>query len=205
MALRRDANQINGIPVVRAIKHVEGLAKAQITQNVHGEPVAPVRHVLGRAPPLPVRDGPAIVANPLAKRPDIRQDISLDLLDGAVRKRMREHAALAGVQVLVAGVVGVGGRVDEGVVEFGLAHVGAEAVDLLQRRVGVDRERVGPEADELAVPLVQAPELKVAVTPPGVVEHVGIGELGQERAGVFGEGVEEEPVDDEAHGLQRMS
>lgn len=111
---------------------------------------------------------------------------------------MGQDAPLAGMQVSVARVVGVGGRVDKGVVELGFAHVGFEAVDVLEGRVGVDGERVGPEADEFAVFLVHAPELEVPVTFEGVVGHVAVGQLGEEGAGVFGEGVEEEAVEDEA-------
>lgn len=47
---------------------------------------------------------------------------------------MCQDAALAGVELAVAGVVGVGGRVDEGVVELGLADVGAVRVDGLEGR-----------------------------------------------------------------------
>ena len=198
MALGGDADEVDGVAVVRAVEHVEGLAEAEVAQDVHGEPVAPVRHVLGGAPALGFVDDAAVVAETLAEGADVGQDVALDLLDGAVGEGVRQDAALAGVQVLVAGVVGVRGRVHKGVVELGLAHVGAEAVDVLEGRVGVDRQRAGPEAHKLAVPLVQAPELEVAVTAPGVVEHVGIRELGQERARVLGQRVEEEAVDDEA-------
>ena len=111
---------------------------------------------------------------------------------------MSENAALAGVQIAVAGIVRVGRRVNKGVVELGFAHVGFEAVDFLESRVGVDRERVGAEAHEFAVFLMHAPELEVAVTLEGVVCHVAVGQLGQDRAGVFGERVEEEAVDDKA-------
>jgi hypothetical protein len=44
---------------------------------------------------------------------------------------------------------------------------------------------------------VHAPEVEVAVALPGVVELVGVGDLGEEGAGVLGEGVEEDAVDDE--------
>lgn len=191
MALGCDADEVDGVAVVGAVEHVEGLAEAEIAQDVHGEPVAPVGHVLGRAPALVVLDGAAVVADGLGEGADVGQHVALDLLDGAVGEGVRQDAALAGVQVLVAGVVGVRGRVHKGVVELGLAHVGAEAVDVLQGRVGVDRERVRAEAHKLAVPLMHAPELEVAVAAPGEVEHVGIGELGEEGARVLGEGVEE--------------
>jgi hypothetical protein len=36
--------------------------------------------------------------------------------------------------------VGVGGGVDKGIVELGLANVGAEAVDFLESLVGVEDE-----------------------------------------------------------------
>lgn len=51
---------------------------------------------------------------------------------------MGEHAALASVGALVASVVSVVHRVGKGVVELGLADVGLEAVDVLQRLVGAE-------------------------------------------------------------------
>ncbi len=191
MALGCDADEVDGIAIVRAVEHVESFAKAEVAEDVHSEPVAPVGHVLRGAPALVVLDGAAVVADGLGKGADVGQNVALDLLDGAIGEGVRQDAALAGVQVLVAGVVGVWGRVHKGVIELGLAHVGAEAVDLLQGRVGVDRERVRAEAHKLAVRLMHAPELEVTVAAPGEVEHVGIGELGEEGTGVLGEGVEE--------------
>ncbi len=49
--------------------------------------------------------------------------------------------------------------------------------------------------------LVHAPELEMAITLVGVVELVGIGNLGQKRAGVFGQRMEEDSVDDDGDGL----
>jgi hypothetical protein len=66
---------------------------------------------------------------------------------------VRQHAALAGVDVLVARVVGVGNGVGKGVVELGLADVGLEAVDVLEGLVGAEGERVGAVADNLACAL----------------------------------------------------
>lgn len=54
------------------------------------------------------------------------------------------------MELLVPAVVCVGRRVDEGIVEGGLAHVGPEAIDLPESRGGVEGERVGAEADDLA-------------------------------------------------------
>lgn len=48
---------------------------------------------------------------------------------------------------------------------------------------------------------MHAPKLEMAITLVGVVELVGIGNLGQERAGVLGQRVEEDSVDDDADGL----
>lgn len=48
---------------------------------------------------------------------------------------------------LVTSVVGVGSRMDKGVVELCLADVGAETVDLLESLVGVEAKRVGTEAN----------------------------------------------------------
>jgi hypothetical protein len=84
MTLGRDANQVDGVSVVRSVEHVECLAKAEIAQDIHSEPVAPVRHVLRRAPPLALVEGAPIVADALTEGPDVAEDIPFDLLDGTV-------------------------------------------------------------------------------------------------------------------------
>ncbi len=144
-------DELQGEAVVGALEHVKGLAEAQVAENIHGQVVAPVGHVAGSGPAFALGRGGAVAhANLLAKGADIAENVALHLLHGALGKGMREHAALAGVDLLVAGVVGVGGGVDKGVVELGLADVGAEAVDFLEGRVGVEGDAVGAEADNLA-------------------------------------------------------
>lgn len=44
--------------------------------------------------------------------------------------------------------------------------------------------------------LMKTPELDVAVALPGMVELVCVGDLGETGAGVFGQRVEEDAVDD---------
>ncbi len=142
-------DELQSEAVVGALEHVESLAEAQVAENVHGQVVAPVGHVAGGGPALGV--GSAVAdANLLAKGADVAENVALHLLHGALGKGVGEDAALAGVDVLVAGVVGVGGGVDKGVVELGLADVGAEAVDFLEGGVGVEGDAVGAEADDLA-------------------------------------------------------
>lgn len=146
-------DELQSKAVIRLLEHVEGLAEAEVTENVHGEVVAPVGHVAGRGPALGVGEGGRAGgrgANLLAKGADVAEDVALHLLHGALGKGVGEHAALAGVDLLVAGVVSVGGRVDKGIVELGLADVGAEAVDFLERGVGVEADAVGAEANSLA-------------------------------------------------------
>lgn len=48
---------------------------------------------------------------------------------------------------------------------------------------------------------MQTPELKVAIAPPSVVELVSICDLGDNRARVFRERVEENAVGDDSKGL----
>lgn len=48
---------------------------------------------------------------------------------------------------------------------------------------------------------MHAPKLQVAVTLVGMVELISVREFGEQRARVFGEGVEKESVDDESEGL----
>jgi hypothetical protein len=146
MPPRRIANELNGVSVIRPVKHVERLAEAQIAEDVHGQPVTPVGHVARGGPALllAIAGAPAELG---AEGADVVEDVPLRLLDGAVGEGVREDAALAGVHVPVPRVVRVGGRMDEGVVKVGLADVGAEAVDVLQCRVGVEGQAVGAEAD----------------------------------------------------------
>ena len=186
MSLSGDTDKVNGVTVVWLLQHVEGLAKAQISKNVHGQPAAPVGHVFGGTPALVFRNESPVIANCFAESPDVGQDVPLNLLDGAVREGMGEDSSLSGVEVFVASIVGVGRRVNKGVVELGLLDIGSVSVDLVQRRVGVDGQRVGPEPHKLAILFVHSPKLEMPVTPPRVVQHVGIGELGQEWPWVFG-------------------
>lgn len=118
---------------------------------------------------------------------------------------MRHDSPLTRVQGAVATVVRVGRRVHEGVVELGLAHVGLEAVDILEGGGGVEGEGVGAEADYGPVLLVEAPELEVPVAAVGVPELVEVCNFGEERAGVAGERVEDESVEEDACCLPFMS
>lgn len=165
---------------------MESLAEAQITKNIHGKVIAPVAHLPGLGPALGLFSRALQHTNLLAESTDVTQDVSLHLLHSTLREGLRHDTALAGMDVLVARVVRVGGRVNKGIVEFGLADVCAEAVDLLEGLVGVEAKRVGAEADNWAVFLVHAPELELPVALPGVVELVSICDLGEEWAWVFG-------------------
>lgn len=191
--MRRRADQVNRKAVVLPLQHVEGLAETQVAQDIHGQPAEPITHALGRRPPFLIAD-PHSRADPLTKRPDVREDVPLHLLDGGITKRMRHDAALARVQLAVAAVVRVGRGVDKGVVELGLAHVGLEAVDVLEGGRGVEGQGVGAEAHDGAVALVEAPEFEVPVAAVRVPQLVQVGEPCEERARVFCEGVEEEAV-----------
>lgn len=48
---------------------------------------------------------------------------------------------------------------------------------------------------------MQSPELEVSVTLVGVVQLIGIGDFGDERARIFGQRVEEDAIHDDAHRL----
>lgn len=101
------------------------------------------------------------------------------------------------MHVPVTTVVRVRGGMDKGIVELSFADIGTEAVDILEGGSGVEADAVGPEAHLWAILLVEAPEFEMTVAFPGVIEHVGIREVGEEGAWVFGEGMEEEPVEDQ--------
>lgn len=200
MAGGSSLNEAQRKPVLRALNQMECLSKAQVTQDVHGEVAAPVAHVLGDGPSLLTLAGAG--ANLLAEGAHILQDVPLHPLHGAVTEGLAHDAPLAGVQGLVARVVGVGDGVGEGVVELGLADVGLEAVDVLESGLGVEADAIGAEAHGRTVALVQAPELQVPVALVGVVELVGVCELGQERAWVLGQWVEVDAVDGKAECLR---
>lgn len=200
MSGRGRLDEAQGKSVIRGLQHVESLSEAQVTKNIHGKVVAPIAHVSGACPTLGL-DTSILTANLLTESADISEDVSLHLLHGTIREGMGQDTALPGVELLVTGVVGVGRRVDKGVVELGLADIGAEAVDLLERSVGVEAEGVGAKADNLAILLVHAPELEMSISLVCMVELVGVGDLGEEGAGILGERVKEDSINNESSGL----
>ena len=145
----RVPDQLAGIPVVGTVEHVEGLAEAEVPEDVHGQPVAPVGHVPRGGPALlltAVRAlGPAEFA---AKGAYVVEDVAFGLLDGAIGEGMGQYATLTRVHLLVPRVVGIWSGMHEGIVELGLADVGAEPVYVLEGRVGVEGEAVRTEADD---------------------------------------------------------
>lgn len=144
-------DQLQRKAVIGLFQHMECLPETQITQDIHGKVITPVRHIPRPRPALLARTESTIRdANLLAESPDIAKDVALHVPHSIIREGMRQHTALPRMELLVARVVRVGGRVDEGVVELGLAHVGAEAVDVLEGLVGVEGDGVGPEPDSLA-------------------------------------------------------
>lgn len=131
MSSSSSLNQIQSKAVVWALQHVESLAVAQITKDVHGKVVAPVGHVSRLSPALGI-SSTILKANLLAEGADVVEDVSLHLLHGTLGEGVREHTTLAGVNLLVASVVSVGDGVSKGVVEFRLADIGLEAIDVFQ-------------------------------------------------------------------------
>lgn len=130
-------NQVQGEAVVWAFQHVESLAVAQITKDIHSKVVAPVGHVSRLRPALGFGIS-VLEANLLAESADVVEDVSLHLLHGTLGKGVGEHTSLAGVNLLVASVVGIGDGVSKRVVEFSLANIGLEAIDVLQGLLGAE-------------------------------------------------------------------
>lgn len=100
---------------------------------------------------------------------------------------MGENSAFASMTGLIDGAMGVE-RVFRGWedgVELGFLDIGFVAVDGLQRRVGVNREAVGPKSDDWSVRLVASPELEMAVSFPCVIHGVPVCDLGEERSWIF--------------------
>src|SRR5512142_2313259 len=145
-------DKLGGISVVGAVEHVEGLAEAQVPENVHGQPVAPIGHVPRGGPALVVAAAALAIpaAELAAKGANVVEDVALGLLDGAVGEGLREHTTLARMYLLVPRVVSVRDWMHKGIVELGLADIGAEPVDVLEGRVGVEGETVRAEADDRA-------------------------------------------------------
>ncbi len=71
-------------------------------------------------------------------------------------------------------------------VKVGLLDVCLEPIDVSQRGVGVDGYAVRSEADDVAVEFVNAEELQMAVTFPGMVDIVPVRDLSQQRARIAG-------------------
>lgn len=136
MSSRGKRHKFQGIAVVWSLQHVEGFAEGQVPEDIHGQVVTPVGHVLGDCPALAALT--RAEADLFAKRPHVRQDIALHVFYGRVGEGLRQNAALAGVHILVASVVGVGNGVGKGIVKLGLTHIGLEAVDILEGGIGVE-------------------------------------------------------------------
>jgi hypothetical protein len=90
----------------------------------------------------------------------------------------------------------------ECLIEACLAHIGAEPVDGLEPCSGVDRKEIGPQTSIWAVLEVCILEGEMTRALVGVVGQVDVCELGEERAGVFGERVECEAVEDYSEDLR---
>lgn len=81
------------------------------------------------------------------------------------------------------------------IVEVGLAYIRLEAVDILERDLGIEREGIWAEANYWPVLLVQTPEFQVAVAGVGVLELVGVCELCNEGARIFSQWMKKDSVD----------
>lgn len=149
MSGRGRLDELQGKSIVGLLEHVERLSEAEIPENIHGKIVAPVAHIARTGPSLGINVA-IVEANLLAEGADVAQDVALHLLHGALGKGVRQDTALASVDILVASVVRVGGGMDKGIVELGLADVGAETINILERLVGIEGERVGAKANNLA-------------------------------------------------------
>ena len=161
MPLGRSSHQVQRIPILRTLQHPKRLSKAQVSKNIHSQIITPITHIPSRAPPfLLINHAHSTLLAPrsdlLAESPHVGEHVPLHLLDGGVGEAVAEDAALAGVDLAVARVVRVGGRVDEGVVEVGFAYVGAVGVDGAEGGGGVEGKPVGGEADDGACKVVLA-------------------------------------------------
>lgn len=99
--------------------------------------------------------------------------------------------------------MGVGGGVDEGIIELGLSHVGLEAVYVLERRGCAEGEGVRAKAHYRAIALVKPPQLEMAVAAVRVPELVEVGNPREDGPWVGGKGMQEEAVEDHACYLKR--
>lgn len=193
MAGGRRLHQLERKSILRALNHVKSLAKAEITQNVHGKITTPITHILRNSPPLLLILSTR--THSLAEGSHILQNVALDALHRSITKSLAHDTPLPRMQSPVSGVVRVCHGMRKGIVEFSLAHIALEAVDVAQRLLRVEAETVGREAHDGAVALVQAPELKMPIALVSVVQLVSVCELSQDRAWVFGQRVEEDAVD----------
>ena len=86
-------------------------------------------------------------------------------------------------------------------VEGCLLDVGAEAIDCFQPGCSVDGEKIRSQAHICAVLLVCTVESEMSRAFVGVVSEVYIRDLCEERAGVGGQRVESEAVDNDTKNL----
>jgi hypothetical protein len=81
-------------------------------------------------------------------------------------------------------------------IEACLAHIGSETVDALEPRGRVHREKVGPETHVWTVLEVRILEGEVTGALVGVVGEVDVGDFSEGRAGIFGERMERQAIED---------
>ena len=191
-------NQINNMSILLMFQHLKRFSETQIAHDIERKVVAPIRHILHHTPlPLPLisksnQRCSRFRAQFLTEGSDITQDVLLHTLHGIVGKGMREDSPFASVGGFIDAAVCVEGilRGREDGVEIRLLDIGAMAVDGFQSGVGVDGDAVWTKAVDGAVFLVASIEFEMAVTFPGVVNGVPVGDFGEEGTGIFGERVE---------------
>ena len=89
----------------------------------------------------------------------------------------------------------------ESFVEGCLLDVGAEAIDCFQSGCSVDGEQVGSQTHICAILLMCAVESEMSRAFVGIVSEVYICDLCEKRAGIRGQRVESEAVDNDAKNL----
>lgn len=153
MPVCRIAHQVHRKPIRRALQHAKSLPKHQVTHDVKHQPITPIRHIPRRAPPFRVLlflPTAALLANHLARGPDICEDVLLERLDGSVRESVGKHATFPRMAELVDGAVDIICILvcREGRIEVCLLDVRLVPIDGFQRCVAVYREAVWAYADE---------------------------------------------------------
>lgn len=205
MTIGRPIHQTDHMPLTLGDEHVEALTKAEFAHDIVRQVAEPVAHIPHHALAFSGLGAP-FTGQFSTKLSDMQQHDILHTLEGGLGEGLAQDTTLASMHGLVDGIVGVVHSLNrgEGVVEIGLLKTLTVAVDVVKTAVGIDRDKVGCDADMSAVLLVKAMQPEMTITFETVVELDPWGDGGPEGTGDVAKRVNKSIVENVGDGLLRM-